>query len=180
MNPLESYQNPEESPITLAIVQKNGQIKIDRPFEAIMFLLRPQSIYELFATYGFALFYKNVRNPLLQSQFNEDIEKTALENPAYFWYYNNGITAITYALPTIGKKAESIKLTGLQIINGAQTVYAIYRAYKSASPVKRKQMDSESLVTLRLLKSGGKEFDLNVTHYTNSQNRSIKLIQTYP
>ena len=31
-------------------------------------------------------------------------------------------------------------------------------------------MDSEALVTLRLLKSGGKNFDLNVTRYTNYQN----------
>lgn len=170
LNPLESYQNPEENPVTLEIVQKNGVVKIDKPFEAYMFLLRPKSIYDLFEKYGFALFYKNVRNPLLQSQFNEDIERTAVDNPAYFWYYNNGITAITYLLPTIGKKAEKIELTGLQIINGAQTVYAIYRAYKDASPTKRKQMDNESLVTLRLLKSGGKDFDLNVTRYTNSQN----------
>jgi hypothetical protein len=135
-----------------------------------MLLLRPKSIYDLFEKYRFALFYKNVRNPLLQSQFNEDIEKTAVDNPAYFWYYNNGITAITYFLPTIRRKAEQIELTGLQIINGAQTVYAIYQAYKDASPTKRKQMDGESLVTLRLLKSGGKDFDLNVTRYTNSQN----------
>jgi hypothetical protein len=165
LNPLEIYHNPEENPVTIEIVQKHGTVKIERPFEAYMFLLRPKSIYDLFEKYGFALFYKNVRNPLLQSQFNEDIERTAVENPAYFWYYNNGITAITYFLPPIGKKAEQIELTGLQIINGAQTVYAIYRAYKDASPTKRKQMDSESLVTLRLLKSGGKDFDLNVTRY---------------
>lgn len=31
-------------------------------------------------------------------------------------------------------------------------------------------MDSEALVTLRLLKSGGKDFDMNVTRFTNSQN----------
>ena len=170
LSPLEIYHNPEENPVTIEIVQKNGVVKIDKPFEAYMFLLRPKSIYDLFEKYGFALFYKNVRNPLLQSQFNEDIERTALDNPAYFWYYNNGITAITYLLPTIGKKAEQIELTGLQIINGAQTVYSIYRAYKDATVTKRRQMDSESLVTLRLLKSGGKDFDLNVTRYTNSQN----------
>jgi hypothetical protein len=170
LNPLESYQNPEESIIDIEIVQGNGRIEIQKPFEAYMFLLRPKSIYDLFEKYGFALFYKNVRNPLLQSEFNEEIEKTALENPAYFWYYNNGITAITYLLPKIGKKAEKLQLTGLQIINGAQTVYSIYRAYKNASPTKRIQMDSESLLTLRLLKSGGTDFDLNVTRYTNSQN----------
>jgi hypothetical protein len=170
LNPLETYQNPEESLIDIEIVQGNGRIEIQKPFEAFMFLLRPKSIYDLFEKYGFALFYKNVRNPLLQSEFNEEIEKTALENPAYFWYYNNGITAITYLLPKIGKKAEKLQLTGLQIINGAQTVYSIYRAYKNASPTKRIQMDSESLLTLRLLKSGGTDFDLNVTRYTNSQN----------
>jgi hypothetical protein len=170
LNPLETYQNPEESLINIDIVQENGTIKIAKPFEAYMFLLRPKSIYDLFEKYGFALFYKNVRNPLIQSEFNEEIEKTAIENPAYFWYYNNGITAITYLLPKIGKKAEKLQLTGLQIINGAQTVYSIYRAYKNASPTKRIQMDSESLLTLRLLKSGGKDFDLNVTRYTNSQN----------
>ena len=170
LNPLETYQNPEESLIDIEIVQTNGRIEIQKPFEAYMFLLRPKSIYDLFEKYGFALFYKNVRNPLLQSEFNEEIEKTALENPAYFWYYNNGITAITYLLPKIGKKAEKLQLTGLQIINGAQTVYSIYRAYKNASPTKRIQMDSESLLTLRLLKSGGTDFDLNVTRYTNSQN----------
>jgi len=170
LNPLESYQNPEENLITLEIIQKNGIVKIEKPFEAYMLLLRPKSIYDLFERYGFALFHKNVRNPLLQSQFNEEIEKTAIENPAYFWYYNNGITAITYLLPIIGKKAEKIELTGLQIINGAQTVYSIYRAYKEASPTKRRQMDSEILLTLRLLKSGGNKFDLDVTRYTNSQN----------
>ncbi len=171
INPLENYQNPEESPVIIEFAQKSGNfIKIEKPFEAYMVLLRPKSVFDLFEKYGFALFYKNVRNPLIQSQFNEEIEKTAVENPAYFWYYNNGITAITYLLPAIGKNAITVNLTGLQIINGAQTVYSIYRAYKNASPTKRIQMDSEALVTLRLLKSGGKDFDLNVTRFTNSQN----------
>jgi len=174
INPLENYLNPEESPITLEIERledKSGNyIKIEKPFEAYVFLLRPKMIFDLFDKYGFALFFKNVRNPLLKSQFNADIEQTAKENPAYFWYYNNGITAITYLLPSIGKRAVKIKLTGLQIINGAQTVYSIYSAYKNASRTKRTQMNREALITLRLLKSGGKDFDLNVTRYTNSQN----------
>ncbi len=174
LNPLESYQNPEESPVTLEVERlantNHHCIKVEKPFEAYVFLVRPKALFTLFDTYGFSLFYKNVRNPLLQSRFNEEIEKTALENPAYFWYYNNGITAITYLLPVMREQAVKVELTGLQIINGAQTVYSIYRAYKDASPTKRAQMDSEALITLRLLKSGGKDFDLNVTRFTNSQN----------
>ncbi|MCS3353542.1 AIPR family protein [Bacteroides thetaiotaomicron] len=69
-----------------------------------------------------------------------------------FWYYNNGLTAITYLLPEIRNEAEIATVTGLQIINGAQTVYSIYKAYKDASPVKRQIMDSESFVTLRIFK----------------------------
>jgi len=170
INPLVPYYNPEEHSLEIKIAHSGNFIKIEKPFEAYTVLLRPKTVYELFDKYGFALFYKNVRNPLLQSQFNEQIEKTATENPAYFWYYNNGITAITYLLPRLGQQAEEIQLTGLQIINGAQTVYSMYRAYKGASPTKRRQMDTDALVTLRLLRSGGKDFDLNVTRYTNSQN----------
>lgn len=170
INPLETYQNPEESPISFNIVQKSGSIKIEKPYDAYMFLLRPKTIWELFKRYNFALFFKNVRNPLLQSQFNADIEKTILDESSLFWYYNNGITAITKILPEIGRNAETISLVGLQIINGAQTVYSVYRAYERASPTQRIQIDTEGLITLRLLKSGGKNFDLNVTRYTNSQN----------
>jgi hypothetical protein len=170
INPLETYQNPEESPVTIEIVQKGGSVKIEKPYEAYLFLLRPKTIWELFKTYNFSLFFKNVRNPLLQSHFNDDIEKTALEESNLFWYYNNGVTAITYLLPEIGKKAEKITVTGLQIINGAQTVYSLYRAYENASPTQRLKMDSEAFITFRLLKSGGKSFDLNVTRFTNRQN----------
>ncbi len=168
-NPLESYQNPEESKILLKI-ESNSLIKIERPFSAYLLLLKPQTVFELFEKYGFAIFQKNVRNPLMQSQFNEKIKSTVLEEPDYFWYYNNGITAISNLLPEIGTKAEIITLSGLQIINGAQTVYAIYQAFKDASSAKREQINARMFVSLRLLQTGGKEFDLNVTRFTNSQN----------
>ncbi len=175
INPLENYYDPQEIKVPIQIERlsaKNGNyIKIEKPFDAYVFLIRPKTLFNLFDKYGFYLFYKNVRNPLLQSQFNEDIERTATENPEFFWYYNNGITAITYSpFPRIRSQAESIELNGLQIINGSQTVYSIYRSYKNASPAKKAQMDEEILITLRLLKSGGKDFDLNVTRFTNSQN----------
>ncbi len=175
INPLEKQENAETSPISLLIerLNKNGGniIKIEKPFDAYIFLLRPKMIHELFEKFNFGLFFKNVRNPLLESQFNEQIEKTAIDNPAFFWYYNNGITGITRFMPDeIRNEAVSIPLTGLQIINGAQTVYAIYRAYENASEVKRLELDTQMLVSLRLFQSGGTDFDLNVTRFTNSQN----------
>ena len=110
INPLETYQSPEESSVTLEIVQKGGSIKIEKPYEAYMFLIRPKAIWELFKTYNFSIFFKNVRNPLLESKFNEEIKKTVIEESNLFWYYNNGITAITYLLPEIGKKPKKLLL----------------------------------------------------------------------
>ena len=173
INPLVKYYNPKETKVTLEIErlkEQGNHIKVDRPFEAYIFLIRPKTIFELFEKYGFALFFENIRNPLIQSNFNEDIEQTAKENPAFFWYYNNGITAITSILPDIRNQAKTIEVTGFQIINGAQTVYSLYKVYKEASPSKREQMDNQGLVTLRLMQSGGRDFDLNVTRFTNSQN----------
>jgi hypothetical protein len=172
-NPLERYANPEEQSISLEIERLDGQfnhIAITKPFDALVFLVRPEMLWKLFQQFGFLLFQKNVRNPLLQSQFNTDIERTAIDDPLYFWYYNNGITAITPDLAVVRNQATTFTITGLQVINGAQTVYSIYHAYQNASESKRKEMNRDTLITLRLLKSAGREFDLKVTRYTNAQN----------
>jgi AIPR protein len=174
ISPLDSYYDPREAIVQIEInkpTQGTGNIiRIDKPFEAYVFLIKPRTIFELFEKYGFALFFRNVRNPLITSHSNREIEQTAIDNPAYFWYYNNGITAISSLLPEVRDEATTIEVTGLQVINGAQTVYSIYKAYKEASTASRAVMDSQAQITLRLLKSGGKDFDLKVTRFTNSQN----------
>lgn len=127
-------------------------------------------VFSLIERYGVSLFEKNVRNPLQRSSINAEIESTLKNNPSYFWYYNNGITAITRSIPDISQQAEEFEVIGLQIINGAQTAYSIFKALQTCSPEQRALIDAEARITFRLLKSGGKDFDLKVTKYTNSQN----------
>lgn len=171
-NPLEKIYNPEFEKITLSLVQDDERnlLKVDKPFQAHVFNILPKTIYELVLRYGVSLFDKNVRNPLVSSKINKEIVNSLKNDPSYFWYYNNGITAITRAIPAINSQAESFEVTGLQIINGAQTAYSIYLAYSEATPEEREIIDAEARITLRLLKSGGKDFDLKVTKFTNSQN----------
>lgn len=171
-NPLEKIYNPEFEKITLHIVRDDERnlLKIDKPFQAHVFNVLPKTIYELVLRYGVSLFDKNIRNPLVSSKINREIVHSLINNPSCFWYYNNGITAITRAIPTINSQAESFQITGMQIINGAQTAYSIYLAYSEATLAEREIIDSEARITLRLLKSGGKDFDLKVTKFTNSQN----------
>lgn len=171
-NPLENIYDPSLDKINIEICRDAGNscVEINSPFDAYVFLIKPKLLFELVTKYGVSLFNKNVRNPLLTSAINSEIKNTIHKNPAYFWYYNNGITAITRKIPKLSNEAVEFEVTGLQIINGAQTAYSIYAAYKNCSPAERAILDEEARITFRLLKSGGDDFDLKVTKYTNSQN----------
>jgi hypothetical protein len=73
-------------------------------------------------------------------------------------------------MDTLGTNAEQIDIAGLQIINGAQTVYSIFNAYKNLSLAGRKRMNNDMLITLRLIRSAGDTFNMDVTRFTNSRN----------
>lgn len=171
-SPLDKVYSPEYEKISIDVAKddEKNAIRIEKPFEAHVFNIKPKMIHDLVERYGVSLFDKNVRNPLISSSINTEIVNSLKNNPSHFWYYNNGITGITKIIPAISNQAETFVITGLQVINGAQTAYSIYLAYSQASHEEREIMDAEARITFRLLKSGGKDFDLKVTRYTNSQN----------
>lgn len=171
-NPLEYTYTPEDKSIEIEIERENKRdiFELNGRSKAYIFVLKPKAIFELFKKYQFSLFFKNVRNPLPESNYNPKIVETLLTKPNAFWYFNNGITAITKVVAEIGVHAKKIKVEGLQIINGAQTVYSIYQAYLKATSVQRKVMDSEARISFRLIRSNDEEFNLQITRYTNLQN----------
>ena len=173
-NPLNSIYSPEYERIRISVARDDSatrnQIFLRAPFEAHVFCVKPSMIYQLVEKYGVSLFEKNVRNPLSKTPINREIENTLKNNPSYFWYYNNGITAITRSIPEVSPQSEEFEVIGLQIINGAQTAYSVYNALKVCSVEQRDLIDAETRIIFRLLKSGGTDFDLKVTKFTNSQN----------
>ncbi|HCE2906930.1 TPA: AIPR family protein [Vibrio parahaemolyticus] len=171
-DPLNKIYNPELKKIIIKKVvdSDNSHLSISYPYEAHVVNVRPSLIHDWVSHYGVSLFDKNVRNPMKGSSINSGIKDTLINNPSSFWYFNNGITAITKSMPRVNSEAEEFEVTGLQVINGAQTAYSVYSAYEDASPEERNIIDNEAKITLRLLKSGGRDFDLQVTRYTNSQN----------
>lgn len=167
-NPIETPYIPK-SEFELKF-EKNQVIYVDKPFKSNIFIIKPSQIYLMFDKFGQSLFYKNIRNPLTSSHFNEEIKNTVKNNPINFWYFNNGITAITDRIDDFHSDSDIVTINGIQVINGAQTVYSIYDSYKYADDETRKKMDHNALITFRVLESGGDDFDLKVTRYTNSQN----------
>ncbi len=172
LNPLEIPCKPNNY-IALRI-QKENYIKIEAPYKSYVFITTPEQIHDLYENYGDSLFYSNIRNPLERSPFNESIRTTIEKDSMHFWYFNNGITAITDLIHDFHKDAEVVTIRGLQIINGAQTVCSIYEAYKAITDETKKELANiNGKIMIRVLSSGGPDHDFKVTKYTNSQNPVI-------
>jgi hypothetical protein len=84
-------------------------------------------LYDLYDKHKNALFSANLRDFLgarrVSGNVNNRIKETAESNPGDFFILNNGITLVT-------KKAEfkdpMLQVTGLSVVNGAQTTGAIH------------------------------------------------------
>ena len=83
-------------------------------------------LHEQYARYGAELFSANVRGYLgsrqSQSNINNGIQETVRTEPTSLWSYNNGITALVHGFE---QEESSVTITGLAIVNGAQTTGAI-------------------------------------------------------
>jgi hypothetical protein len=127
-------------------------------------------------------FEDNVRLYLKQrSKINRSIKKTALSEENHrFFYFNNGIT-ITCDKFTYQKTRRSpiIELENIQVVNGSQTIHALYEAFLEDSS-KFKYIE----LLCRIYETQNQILSTNIAEYTNSQNpvnsrdiRSIDLVQ---
>jgi hypothetical protein len=119
------------------------------------------------------LFSSNIRFFLRDSEVNEGIFNSVRHEPEKFWYYNNGITALC---SSIGKKplGGSGRDTGIfeckdvKIVNGAQTVGSIARAYQNSPEQVEK---AKVLIRFISLENCPEEFATEITRFNNTQNR---------
>ena len=113
-------------------------------------------------------FEDNVRVYLRQrSRVNRNIKGTVLSTDNHrFFYFNNGIT-ITCDKFTYPKTQRSplIELENLQVVNGSQTIHALYEAFLE-NP---KQLEYVDLLC-RIYETRSAELSTNIAEYTNSQN----------
>lgn len=131
-------------------------------------------------------FNDNVR--IYQSQknrINKSIANTALSETehAKFFYYNNGITITcsSFSYPR-GPKFPIVELKNLQIVNGSQTLHALYEAMKQNQENVDRLANVELLCRIYELKEP--QYSSRIAEYTNSQNpvttrdiRSIDVVQ---
>jgi len=91
-------------------------------WDAYVFSVTGKWLYDIYKLYGEDLFSANYRGFLgvgKRKKINNAIKQTAESESENFWVFNNGITILT--LDIDNTKEEKTIITGMSIINGAQT-----------------------------------------------------------
>lgn len=142
-------------------------LKKDFPYKSRIFTARGKELAKIYNDYREKIFQHNVRYFLgLRSRnINRQILETAkhAERSKHFWYYNNGVTIVCKKI-TEASSGSVINLKNAQIINGAQTTYALYEAYKN------RELKEDVEILIKVIETDDKNFLEKVTLYTNSQN----------
>ncbi|MBD9424800.1 AIPR family protein [Pseudomonas sp. PDM15] len=113
----------------------------------------------------------NIRGALGDTEVNNKIRKTALEEPHLFWYYNNGVTFTASnidraAANTTTKTYGTFKLTNPSVVNGAQTISTLSKIDDDAALERLR-------VSVRFISLEGAhdDFGSTITRSNNFQNR---------
>lgn len=118
------------------------------------------------------LFSLNIRNFIGNTATNRKVIETATRSPESFFLFNNGISCLCTRLI---EHDDRIGVTGLQVINGAQTVKALVNSVRLAKGKPTKWVESPPVVLVRITEipegygqSGAMRE--RVTQFNNTQN----------
>ena len=137
-------------------------------WSSIVTTIEGRKIYELYRKYDVDLFSANLRDYLgsraSNSNINNAIKTSAQDNPGDFWVYNNGITALTlnYNIRKRPKKDVIIEITGMSIVNGAQTTGSIGSLPSPPGDLK---------IPIRFVKTQQLPVIEKIVRFNNSQNK---------
>jgi len=127
-------------------------------------------IVNLFKQHKEALFTLNVRNYIGSTATNRMIADTARTRPSDFFPLNNGISCLATKID-VGPKNDRVTATGLQVINGAQTVRSLVKANARS---KWRPPDHEPALLVRITEVSGYgregKFREDIIRANNTQN----------
>ena len=124
-------------------------------------------LHTVYTKYSDGLFSANYRGFLgggRRKRVNAGIRDSAESRPADFWAFNNGITILTMAMNRNKDKAKSWILSGMSVINGAQTTGSI------GSVDLTKKSIADVRVLCRVIESSDPDTIAAIVRFNNTQN----------
>lgn len=144
---------------------------IERPYKSVYGAIAGSELVAWAQAHRERLFAENLRFGIEKSEVNDGIRQTAGEEPAHFWYFNNGVTAICDEIdkqPVGGNNTDSgvFDVRKISVINGAQTISSLSRAAHDGADL------NDVFVHLRIISLAGTpdNFSTDVTTANNTQN----------
>lgn len=123
-------------------------------------------LHGLYEKYGDRLFSANVRGYMPRrrsvNNINFGIEQIAKNQPGRFWAFNNGVTALVNRIEN-AVHGEALELSGIGVVNGAQTTGSLARVDATAL--------GEARVLIRFVHASKSELVTDIITYNNSQNQ---------
>ena len=149
-------------------LQKYRYVSVPR--ETYFGTIELMDLVKLHSDHGTALYDRNIRSYLgHRTDVNTSMRKALEANPDTFFYLNNGVTMLADIIDAKSAKSESrtLKMRGISVINGAQTIATAAEAQSSNPPCDI----SKAKVMLTIVKAGlDSEFGKTVTRARNHQN----------
>lgn len=160
----------------------------DHPLPAVHGIVTGDIVAHWWECYGDRLFEKNIRGGLGDtSEVNQAIRDTLINRPEFFYYFNNGITILVDSYTPRRRNNINRRESGgfdfknMSVINGAQTISTIGKAYKSGdvtndtlSKVKISCRFIKSLINISKDLENNDDVDdisLDITIANNNQNK---------
>lgn len=160
------YNNRESNIVVTELVEcpfpKKYEEK-DVKWQSVVLTVTGQWLRQLYSKYKDDLFSANYRSYLGTGRgiINSGIRNSATNYASDFWAYNNGITILTNKYESHKNK---VVLSGLSIINGAQTTGAIGSVPASIN------LEGVKILT-RVIQCDDVELIGNIVKYNNTQNQ---------
>ncbi|BBS91573.1 AIPR family protein [Citrobacter sp. Cy234] len=120
----------------------------------------------------FGVLFDNVRGLVQRSRYNAAIAKTLRVEPSKFFMYNNGLTVVAddiKAHPVNGNRKVRISLTGIQVLNGGQTLRTLHD-FNATDKSHITEYLSKSEILVRIFNAASGDTANKIAEYTNSQN----------
>jgi hypothetical protein len=141
-----------------------------RHYQSYLSIVTGNQLVKMYEEHGQRLFEQNVRTFLqFKGGVNKGMRSTIQYHPEMFFAFNNGITATAGAIE-FAKNGNIQSIKNFQIVNGGQTVSAIYAAArKSGLDVSAVSVQMKLSVVKKL--EDQDNFVSKVAEYANTQNK---------